>query len=66
MSVIKKSLLSYVKYIQTNINNVLNHEKNFINMGISVYGKEFKNVWKPRLLTKPKEIDKEQICDVTM
>ena len=31
-----------------------------MNMGIKVYGKEFKTVWKPRLLTKPKEIDKEQ------
>ena len=47
------------------MNNVLNHESNFINMGINVYGKEFKNVWKPHLLTKPKEIDKEQIYDVT-
>ena len=42
------------------MNNVLNHERNFINMGIDVYGKEFKNVWKPRLLMEPKEIDKEQ------
>ena len=65
LSVLKKSLLSYVKYTQTNMNNVLNHESNFINMGITVYGKEFKNIWKLRLLTKPKEIDKEQIYDVT-
>ena len=42
-----------------------NHERNFINMETNVYGKEFKNAWKPCLLTESKEIDKEQICNVT-
>ena len=31
-----------------------------MNMGIKVYEKEFKTVRNPRLLMKPKEIDKEQ------
>ena len=61
--VLNISLLSYVKYVQTNMNKPWGEFYEYGNRGI--YGKEFKTVWKPRLLTKPKEIDKEQICDVT-
>ena len=54
LSVLTKSLLSYLKYIQTNMNNVLNHGNNFINMGINIYGKEFKNVWKHMFVNRTK------------